>query len=171
MSEIEIRTLTLGDWATYRSIRLASLADSPDSFGSTYEHEALFPDSEWQSRLDPAERAANAFPLIAKSDGIPVGLSWGVIHEPGVEVAYIYQMWVSPEARGNGIGKLFLDHIAAWAKEKSCDFLALSVAISNDAAIGLYKASGFVLSGQTEALRKSSGLKIRSMVKHLRNAV
>jgi ribosomal protein S18 acetylase RimI-like enzyme len=171
MSEIEIRTLTADDWATYKSVRLASLEDSADSFGSTYEREALFPDSEWQSRLEATGRANNTLPLIAERDGIPIGLSWGLINELGSDVAHIYQMWVSPDARGNGIGKLFLDHIAAWAIAKNCGFLELSVTITNDAAFGLYQTSGFVPSGQTEKLREGSELKTQIMVKALRKAL
>jgi len=170
MSEFRIRTLSLTDWAIYKSIRLASLADSPDSFGSTYEREALHPDSEWQSRLEPTGRAKNALPLIAEYDGVPVGLSWGLIHEPDSGVAHIYQMWVAPEARGNGIGKLFLDRIAVWATTKNCDSLALTVTTTNDAAVGLYLSSGFVPSGQVEELRAGSALKTQSMTRELHNA-
>lgn len=170
MSEIRIKTLAPQDWPIYRSIRLASLSDSPDSFGSTYACEALLPDSEWQSRLNPDGRANNALPLFAVVDGIPVGLAWGLIHDPGSGGANIYQMWVSPEARGLGIGRLFLDHIEVWALKKGCDLLFLSVTTNNIAAIGLYQSSGFVPSGQAEELREGSELKTQSMVKALRNA-
>jgi hypothetical protein len=56
MSEINLHILSMGDWQVYKSLRLASLKDSPDSFGATYERESEFPDSEWISRLDPAGR-------------------------------------------------------------------------------------------------------------------
>ena len=164
---LRIRKLSPTDWAIYKSIRLASLADSPDSFGSTYEREAQLPDSEWQSRLDPTGRAKNALPLVAEYEGVPVGVSWGLIHEPDAGVAHIYQMWVAPEARGNGIAKSFLDHIAAWATANNCDSLALSVTTTNNAAVGLYLSSGFVPSGQVEELRDGSSLKSQSMQRNL----
>lgn len=170
MSEFKIRTLCTEDWAIYKLIRLASLADSPDSFGSTYEREALFPESEWRSRLGPSERAKHALPLVAEYDGIPVGLSWGLIHKSGSNVAHIYQMWVSPEARGKGIAKSFLDCITAWAKVKDCESVALSVTTANDAAVGLYLSTGFVPSGEVEELRRGSVLRTQPMVKVLRNA-
>jgi ribosomal protein S18 acetylase RimI-like enzyme len=169
MSEFRIRTLSPTDWAVYKLIRLASLADSPASFGSTYECEAQLPDSEWQSRLDTTGRAKNALPLIAEHDGVPVGLSWGLIHETDSGVAHIYQMWVAPEARGKGIGKSFLDHIAVWATAKNCDSLALSVTTTSDAAVGLYLSSGFVASGQVEELREGAALVIQSMMRGLHN--
>ncbi len=170
MSEFRIRTLCPEDWATYKLTRLASLADSPDSFGSTYEREALFPDSEWQSRLEPTERAKNALPLVAECDGIPVGLSWGLIHEPDSNVAHVYQMWVSPEARGKGIAKSFLGRITAWAEARGCESVALSVTTVNDAAVNLYCSAGFVPSGEAEELRKGSALRSQPMVRVLRNA-
>lgn len=170
MNKFTIRTMSTTDWAIYKSTRLASLADSPDSFGATYEREALQPDAEWRSRLEPNGRAKNALPLIAEYDGAPVGLSWGLIHEPGSGVAHIYQMWVAPGARGHGIGRSFLDHIAVWAKANNCDSLALSVTTTNYAAVGLYLSSGFVPSGPAADLRAGSALKTQSMMRELHNA-
>ena len=170
MSEFKIAILTPSDWELYKSIRLSSLADSPDSFGATYSKEALFPDSEWQSRLDPISHARNAMPLIAEIGGQPVGLAWGLIHEPDLRMAHVYQMWVSPEARGKGIAKSLLDQITTWAISKKCDLVALAVTTTNDAAVGLYLASGFVPSGPLEKLRDGSVLQIQPMVLELENA-
>ena len=169
MSDFVIRILAPADWAIYKAIRLASLADSPDSFGSTYEREALFPDSEWQSRLEPSARAQNALPLVAEYGGTPVGLSWGLLHEPDTTVAHIYQMWVSPEARGKGIAQSFLGRIIAWAEARDCDSVALSVTTVNDAAVSLYCSAGFVPSGEGEELREGSTLRTQPMVRILRD--
>lgn len=100
MSKIEIRTLMPEGWLTYKSVRLPSLMDSPDSFGSTYEREASFPDPEWRSRLELSRRAKYALPLIANS---------------------------------------FLNHIAAWAGAKNCEFVALSVTATNEEPVCLYR--------------------------------
>jgi ribosomal protein S18 acetylase RimI-like enzyme len=170
MSEFVIRTLCPADWAIYKTIRLASLADSPDSFSSTYEREILFPDSEWQSRLERNERAQNALALVAEYDGVSVGLSWGLIHEPYPNMAHVYQMWVSPEARGRGIAKSFLDRITSWAEARGCESVALSVATVNDAAVSLYCSAGFVPSGEVEELREGSTLLTQPMVRVLGNA-
>ena len=39
MAHIEIREFKRDEWDLYRSLRLSSLRDSPDSFGSTNEIE------------------------------------------------------------------------------------------------------------------------------------
>lgn len=168
MNRIDIRVLGPHDWQRYKDIRLAALLDSPDSFGSTYTGEAAYPDSEWQSRLDPAARAKNALPLVAETDGDAVGLAWGLIHEPDARTAHIYQMWVSSAQRGKSVAKSLLDEIRAWAISRRCERLVLSVSTNNDAAVGLYLASGFTAAGPLEALRPGSALTVQTMTLELR---
>jgi len=167
MSNFKIRILGPEDWSLYRTVRLNSLKDSPDSFGATYSREAEAPDSEWQSRLDPASGAKNALPLVSHSDGKPVGLAWGLIHDPDSTVAHLYQMWVSPDQRGKGVAKALLDRIGRWASGEGCHLLALSVAADTEAAVGLYSSAGFVAAGRREELRCGSPVMVQPMVKEL----
>tara|TARA_R110002072_G_scaffold136124_2_gene278234 strand:- start:222345 stop:222857 length:513 start_codon:yes stop_codon:yes gene_type:complete len=169
MSKIEIKIPGPQDWQLYKDIRLTSLKDSPDAFGSTYAREAEFPDSEWKSRLDPDVRAANALPLIAETGRDAVGLAWGLIHAPDLHIAHVYQMWVSPDQRGKGVGKFLLNEIRQWALSRGCERLALSVTTNNDAAVGLYVSYGFAPSGPVEELRSGSSLTVQPMVKELRS--
>jgi ribosomal protein S18 acetylase RimI-like enzyme len=170
MKKFEIRILMPEDWLAYKSIRLAALIDSPDSFGSTYEREEQFPDAEWQSRLELTEGNENALPLVADYDGNAVGLAWGMVHETGIRVAHVYQMWVAPQAREKGIAKALLEHIIAWAEAGHCDLVVLSVTTINEAAVGLYLAMGFTPSGKVEPLREGSALQSQPMMKDLRDA-
>ncbi len=169
MSDVKIRLLTLQDWRLYKSVRLTSLEDSPDSFGSTFEQEAALSDAEWQARLDLAFRGLEALPLIAELAGQMVGLAWGVIHEPDSKTAHIYQMWVSPSQRGKGIANSLLSEITTWAFHKGCERIALAVTTNNDAAMSLYKSSGYLPAGSLEALRSGSALLVQPMVKRLDN--
>ena len=169
MSSLTIRTLNQDDWRLYKALRLRSLHDSPDSFGSSYESEAAYPDEEWMSRLDPQGRAHNALPLVAELDGQASGLAWGLIHEPESRTAHVYQMWVAPEARGLGIGHALLNHIIAWAEEAQLDRVVLSVTTTNPAAVALYLSSGFIPQGELQALKPDSELFTQMMVKDLRH--
>ncbi|MBC54245.1 MAG: GNAT family N-acetyltransferase [Gammaproteobacteria bacterium] len=170
MSEFNIRVLTPADWLTYKSIRLASLRDAPDSFGSTYERESVFMQPEWESRLDPVGRAKTALPLVAECGVDPVGVAWGLVQDTDLKVAHVFQMWVSPDARGRGIAKALLNRITDWAIGRNCHLIELSVTTTNAAAVGLYDSSGFLSSGQVEDLREGSALKTKIMIKDLRNA-
>ncbi|MFT6125281.1 MAG: GNAT superfamily N-acetyltransferase [Shewanella sp.] len=124
MANVQIRLLLMSDWEIYRRLRLLALQDSPDSFGSTYEREAEFTDEEWISRLNASNRAKHALPLIAELDGVAVGLAWGQIHSSSsipmnTDAAHVYQMWMSPRARGYGLSKLLLNSIIDWAKKSN----------------------------------------------------
>jgi len=170
MNKLQIKALTTGDWSLYKSVRLESLLDSPDSFGSTYEQESALSDADWQSRLDLKTRGLAAFPLVAEQGGRALGLAWGVIHGPEVEIAHIYQMWVSPAARGKGIAKALLSEIRTWALDNGCECLALDVTTSNEAAVCLYRSSGFMAMGPPVPLRRDSFLMMQPMEMALHRA-
>ncbi len=166
MSNIKIHQFTESDWATYKSIRLASLNDSPESFGSTYEREAAFSIDEWKSRINPGNGIAHVLPLVAKIEQASVGLASGVVHEP--DCVHVYQMWVSPEYRGRGVGQALLNQIRSWAQELQLSSLFLAVTTTNIAAINMYTSFGFVPYGELEPLRKGSQLTVQSMVLKLK---
>ena len=171
MSKFEIRVLTASDGARYKTVRLNSLKDSPSSFGSTYEREAAFSDTDWESRLEPKPGVNVSIPLVAENNGNPVGLASGIVWDEDPSVTYIYQMWVSPEARGTGIARALLEHITAWAESRDCESLKLSVTTINDAAVSLYQSVGFNPSGALEPLREGSALETQPMARVLVNAV
>ncbi|WP_028767698.1 GNAT family N-acetyltransferase [Shewanella fidelis] len=163
MSNFNIRTLNQNDWSTYRELRLRSLQDSPDSFGSSYEKEFCFSRDEWASRLDLDNMVESALPLIAELNGVAVGLAWGIQHNPQDKTAHIYQMWVSPNARGQGVGSLLLKNIIAWSNELNLDYVSLAVTTINKTAVELYKAYGFEADGALEDLREGSELLVQPM--------
>lgn len=58
---------------------------------------------------------------------------------PGI---YLEDLFVRPEARGSGLGKALLSHLAALAVERDCARLEWSVLDWNEPAIGFYKKLG-----------------------------
>ncbi|MCG6542768.1 GNAT family N-acetyltransferase [Pseudomonas sp. KSR10] len=171
MNEVEIKIITPDEWELYKLARLNSLKESPDYFGSIYDQEAVLSDAEWRSRLDLKFRDVDALPLIAELKGQPVGIAWGFIHKPNLQVAHIYQMWVSPELRGKGIAKSLLLKIKTWALGRGCSLMALGVTTSNEAAVNLYKKFGFIAAGQLEELRAGSPLLVQPMTIELNSVV
>lgn len=163
MVEIKINVISKNDIEAYRSIRLASLQDSPDSFGSTYERELSLSKNEWLSRISPEENTIHLLPLIVEYNNVYVGLAFGAVHKQEPNSAHIYQMWVSPNHRGNGIGKALLNYIQSWAKELRLNNLLLAVTTTNLNAVNLYKSVGFFNVGELEPLRTGSSLAIQPM--------
>ena len=120
MDEFEIIELSESDWRDYKSIRLDSLRDSPDSFASTYEREVSFRPDQWKSRLRISSTIHDAVAIAAVSDKSLIGLLSCVIHGPDVKTAHLYQMWVSPGFRKRGVGSALVDHVKSWAVSKGC---------------------------------------------------
>ena len=58
---------------------------------------------------------------------------------PGI---YLEDLFVRPEARGHGLGKALLTHLAKLAVERGCARLEWSVLDWNEPAIGFYKKLG-----------------------------
>lgn len=160
---IHIRAFDPHEWRTYKDLRLRALADSPDAFGSTLVREQDRSDAEWSSRLSPHAGSSWDLPLIAEEDGVPAGLAWCRIESADPSVANLYQMWVAPDYRGLGAGRLLLEAAIAWARSKGAACLELGVTCRDSPAMRLYQTAGFEPLGQPEPLRPGSELLCQSM--------
>jgi putative acetyltransferase len=81
-----------------------------------------------------------AFFVIRDGDA-PAGC--GGIKLFGTEYGEVKRMYVRPEFRGRGFGKLLLDHLADYAKNHGVGILRLETGIHQHAAIRLYEQVGF----------------------------
>ena len=61
--------------------------------------------------------------------------------------AMLRKMYVSPEARGLGLGKRLLDEVLAFAREQGYSSVVLESMHTMHAAIALYERAGFVEDG------------------------
>lgn len=170
MDNLHITEFTGDDWEAYKALRLASLKDSPDSFGSTLERESAFTEKVWRSRLTLSDNPVHILPLVALSHGKPVGLATGAVHSYQDETAHIYQMWIVKPYRGLGIARDFLERIEAWANALELTSLSLAVTTRNASAVRLYQSAGFVPVGSIEPLRENSNLLVQPMVLALASA-
>ena len=57
-------------------------------------------------------------------------------------------MWVSPAARGRGVGDLLISAVERWAVERGAKMLRLAVMPDNGKAIALYERHGFADTGE-----------------------
>jgi ribosomal protein S18 acetylase RimI-like enzyme len=162
-STLTIRRFTPDEWWLYRDLRLRALQDSPDAFGSTYAQECHRTDSDWGTRLARGATSRRDLPLLAEVNGEPGGLAWVRIEEDALSVAHLYQMWVAPDRRGQGVGRALLDAAVEWARTAGTHALMLDVTVSNGPALHLYERAGFVAIGDPKPLRPGSSLQSRSM--------
>ncbi len=143
MPSVEIRTLGADDWAVWREVRLRSLADAPEAFGSKL--------ADWQGSNDREDRWRTRFDSVAlnvvtvSDGGKVVGAVGGMHHSAGT--IELVSMWVAPEARGTGVGDVLVDAVIDWAISESVGDVVLNVRRGNRAAVGLYERNGFVLVG------------------------
>ena len=164
MTEIQIRPMDSTDWALYKNLRLKSLLDSPDSFAATFDTASSFTDDEWRQRLDNSKGLTSALPLLASYKTNEAGLAWGVVHGNNDKYVNLFQMWVSPEYRGKGIGRALVQEIIDWCESSGKSGIRLGVTTTNNAAAELYRSMGFVEVGDTEPLRENSSLKVQNML-------
>jgi GNAT superfamily N-acetyltransferase len=141
-----IQRLTPEDGERLREIRLASLRDAPDAFGSTYDETAARPDSSWRGQL---ETLATFVAVVA---GLDVGIVRGAPFDGEPTAAILLSMWVAPAARGKGAGEALVSAVADWAREEGFERLLLDVANDNAPAIALYARTGFLPTGETGTL-------------------
>jgi GNAT superfamily N-acetyltransferase len=158
-----VRILSRSDWQTYKRLRLQSLADSADAFARTVAEEVNRTDAEWADRLSSDDGSGLNLPLVAEVAGQAVGLTWGRITKASADRAWVYQMWVAPALRGQGIGRALLDAVIAWASEKGAASIDLGVTCGDTPARRLYENARFKPIGEPEALRPGSKLLAQQM--------
>lgn len=83
--------------------------------------------------------------VIAELDGAPVGFALffhnysTFLAQPGI---YLEDLYVRPDARGHGVGKALLRHLAKLAVERNCGRVEWSVLDWNAPSIAFYKSLG-----------------------------
>lgn len=164
---VTVRSFGAHEWRAYRELRLAALADSPDAFGSTLERESPWADEIWMRRLAEGAGSPHDLPLVAEAYGRPVGLAWGRIDPGEPAVAHLYQMWVAPSARCQGVGARLLDAVVRWARAAGAERIVLSVTRGDTPAARLYARAGFVPAGEPEPIRPGSEILAQPLMRSL----
>jgi ribosomal protein S18 acetylase RimI-like enzyme len=132
------------DWRLWRELRLAALTEAAAAFSSTVAEWSGARDTEqrWRARLEGV-----ALNLILTLAGEPAGMVSATAPNAEGRIELI-SMWITPAARGQGVGDAAIRHVLAWAREKFPDsHVVLSVKADNDHARTLYERHGFLDSG------------------------
>lgn len=158
-------------WQTYRDVRLRALETDPGQFGSSFEREVALGDEVWAERAmnpgtflwvpDAAEpeassqQAPRALGLMSALDADPsfkdsteMAARHGVSME---ELAYLVQVWIQPDARGQGIADALLERCIDSARDRGKTLIVLDVVKGNERAAAVYKRHGFTLVGDSHS--------------------
>jgi GNAT superfamily N-acetyltransferase len=136
-----IRRIKANEWQLLRELRLRSLLDSPEAFGQTHANAIAIPDSEWQQNARGASRGDSRTWLIAQLEGVDVGLVQARRRVP--DDCLLFSMWVAPEARRAGVGRMLIDAVGDWAATWGGRRIVLWVVGANEGAHRFYVDIGF----------------------------
>jgi GNAT superfamily N-acetyltransferase len=98
------------------------------------------PESRHAFSIDKLVREGVAF-FIARYEGAAAGCAG--IKMFGNDYGEVKRMYVRPASRGLGLGKLMLNRLAEYAREREVGVLRLETGIYQTEAIGLYERYGF----------------------------
>jgi ribosomal protein S18 acetylase RimI-like enzyme len=142
-ADIDIRSLTPADAPDYRVLRLEALRLEPEAFSSDFEENRLQPAASFAERLAPA---ADRFTLGAFLNDALSGVVT-FVRRHGIKVQHkgsVVGMYVTPAARGRGVGRRLLDAALARAcAMPGVEVALLEVTAGNSAAERLYRSVGF----------------------------
>lgn len=142
----EIRQLTGADAAAFQALRLRSLRESPEAFGSSYDEEVSRPLAGVAERLEAARTPTAKIVFGAFANGALMGVI-GCVQESRIKArhkAVIWGMYVVPEARGQGVGRELLDRAVVEARAwPNVERIILSAVERATAARALYRSAGF----------------------------
>ncbi len=107
------------------------------------EHEVVLDEAAFGKHLFGARPYAEV--LIAESNGTPVGFALffhnfsTFLGRPGI---YLEDLYVRPDARGNGLGKELLVELARLAETRGCGRIEWAVLEWNEPSIAFYRSLG-----------------------------
>jgi len=145
---VEIRKLTENDARSFWDFRLQALESEPEAFAESADEHRRIPVTAFAQRLgsDPAESF-----VLGAFDGETLLGSVGFWREQLSKRRHVGRIWgvfVSPEARGKGVGRaLMLMAIREAAALEGLERIFLTVAVTQAAARRLYLTLGFQSAG------------------------
>jgi ribosomal protein S18 acetylase RimI-like enzyme len=144
---IRIEPITLENAELFRRIRLRALQESPTAFCSTYAQESAFDAAEWASRVGRFS-GEQGIGFLAIDDPEVCGMAGALIE--ACSQAQLVSMWTAPEYRRQGVGRLLVEAVIAWAVNRGLQLLRLMVTSCNEPAMSFYDSLGFTRTGRIE---------------------
>lgn len=149
---VTVRRIQPDEGEALRRVRLAALSDSPEAFGSTYSREMLLTGDEWADRARRSASGSERALFFALDRESIVGLAGGYRPDGTAADVELISMWTDPSARRSGVGRRLVDAVIEWSRSVGAERVDLWVTKGNDPAEDLYRAMGFVETGDYQPL-------------------
>lgn len=146
---IELVPVVIGNLQLFKTVRLRALEESPSAFGSTYAREAQFDDEDWLARA-MRWNGDHGIGYLAVANGVGCGIAGALLDPADESRADLVSMWTASTHRRLGVGKLLVEAVMAWARQREVRTLRLMVVANNEAAIRFYQGLEFAMTGHTE---------------------
>ena len=155
---MRVRALIPHEASLLKRLRLRALAEAPYAFGQSLTEAEARTDAYWESLARGRDGPGGWITLVADELSHAAGLAFGIASEDEPPTGRVAGMWVDPESRGSGVGRVLLEAVIGWARARSLARLELWVTEGNAAAIGLYERAGFYDTGRRDALPSNPAL-------------
>jgi ribosomal protein S18 acetylase RimI-like enzyme len=145
---ILLEPITVQNVFVFKEARLRALRDTPSAFGSTYARESQLTDAQWIERAI-RWNGEKGIGFLAMDDGVACGIAGSFLDPDDTTRAQLIAMWTAPTHRRQGVGRLLVDEVAAWARLRGARTLLLMVTSVNELAMRFYERLGFTRTGRT----------------------
>lgn len=159
---MELRRLGAHEVELHRDVRLRALRDAPGAFADTLGEAVARPPSYWEELTRSVTAPGRHVMFLACADDRVVGSTYGLLDRDG-RAGRVGGMWVDPAWRRRGIGRVLLQAVFGWARERRLERLGLWAPADSPAALALYTTAGFFLTGNRRRLPANPALHIVEM--------
>jgi RimJ/RimL family protein N-acetyltransferase len=154
--------LSPDEWSRLREIRLASLLESPEAFGSSYEREIAFTEKEWRELFN-----LNSY-LVASIDGKDIAMMFlERLRGDFGATCWVGGCWSNPQYRGIGALRSMFDYVDSVKDQRGWQIQGLGVFIVNESAIAAYERLGFKAMGEVQESTRRPGNFYQRMIRGL----
>ena len=151
-----VRRIGRGEGTLYRSLRLTSLAESPDAFSTTLESANARSLESWSEQADGAAVGQDRAVFIALCNDQPVGMAALYRDSEEEGLGEVVQVWVDSAHRGGPAAGEMLDSLISWARGSGFERLLAWVNGENRRAARFFAKHGFELTSETDPFRPGS---------------
>ena len=162
-SEVQVILLIEDDWARYRDIRLAALAQDESAFGGDYDSESQYSEVQWR------QKAQQYVGLLAAIDGKDCGfMSIEKLKGDFGATCWVGSCWVDPKFRQRGVLRSLFTFADSQSAERDWGVQGLGVWVDNSGAISAYEKIGFEKMGERQESTRKPGMYYQRMIRSVK---